>query len=328
MVERVPGSREEDAWLSDEQLEHVAPAESEPFQGPVPTRMISNGEYMPFPQTQKQKQVEERADHAAKKLGISRRRFLESSGGMAASFIAMNQVFGKRFFNVNAEEMFDDDAREEHAPPKDLFVFDDQTHIVRSSTNGPNGLRALAQGPGSVSTAGGFTANPFNGKGGNPAGVDELGSPWTDWNPAQLGPDSPPNSGPPTTVAGEFHLGQYVNRMYLQAQTSVSIVSNANIALFTPPGGGTPGPATNIHDSLVSEILTGWQTGQCRDYINQLAGSTRALAHGQIENMQPDSWKGYNVAFAASATPGTPFARWRLDDEAIAYPTYQIIAKN
>jgi len=352
MVERVPGSREEDAWLSDEQLEHVAPAESEPFQGPVPTRMISNGEYMPFPQTQKQKQVEERvkelADHAAKKLGVTRRRFLESSGGMAASFIAMNQVFGKRFFNVNAEEMFDDDAREEHAPPKDLFVFDDQTHIVRSSTNGPNGLRALAQGPGSVSTAGGFTANPFNGKGGNPAGVDELGSPWTDWNPAQLGPDSPPNSGPPTTVAGEFHLGQYVNRMYLQAQTSVSIVSNANIALFTPPGGGTPGPATNIHDSLVSEILTGWQTGQCRDYINQLAGSTRALAHGQIypgpgnladplfgdytqwqiENMQPDSWKGYNVAFAASATPGTPFARWRLDDEAIAYPTYQIIAKN
>ncbi|HEX9476404.1 MAG TPA: hypothetical protein VGA41_07090, partial [Candidatus Dormibacteraeota bacterium] len=314
--------------------------------------MISNGEYMPFPQTQKQKQVEERvkelADHAAKKLGVTRRRFLESSGGMAASFIAMNQVFGKRFFNVNAEEMFDDDAREEHAPPKDLFVFDDQTHIVRSSTNGPNGLRALAQGPGSVSTAGGFTANPFNGKGGNPAGVDELGSPWTDWNPAQLGPDSPPNSGPPTTVAGEFHLGQYVNRMYLQAQTSVSIVSNANIALFTPPGGGTPGPATNIHDSLVSEILTGWQTGQCRDYINQLAGSTRALAHGQIypgpgnladplfgdytqwqiENMQPDSWKGYNVAFAASATPGTPFARWRLDDEAIAYPTYQIIAKN
>ncbi len=352
MVERVPGSREEDAWLSDEQLEHVAPAESEPFQGPVPTRMISNGEYMPFPQTQKQKQVEERvkelADHAAKKLGVTRRRFLESSGGMAASFIAMNQVFGKRFFNVSAEEMFDDDAREEHAPPKDLFVFDDQTHIVRSSTNGPNGLRALAQGPGSVSTAGGFTANPFNGKGGNPAGVDELGSPWTDWNPAQLGPDSPPNSGPPTTVAGEFHLGQYVNRMYLQAQTSVSIVSNANIALFTPPGGGTPGPATNIHDSLVSEILTGWQTGQCRDYINQLAGSTRALAHGQIypgpgnladplfgdytqwqiENMQPDSWKGYNVAFAASATPGTPFARWRLDDEAIAYPTYQIIAKN
>ncbi len=161
-------------------------------------------------------------------------------------------------------------------------------------------------------------------------------------------PDFPPNPGPPTTVAGEFHLGQYINRMYLEAQTSVSIISNANIALFTPPEGGDPRPATNIHDSLVSEILTGWQTAQCRDYINQLAGSTRALAHGQlypgrgnladplfgdytqwqIENMQPDSWKGYNVAFAASAVSGTPFARWRLDDKLIAYPTYEVIARN
>src|SRR3979490_2943671 len=96
--ERYPGSREEDAWLSDEQLERCAPAETEPFQGPVPTRMISNGEYMPFPQTQKQKHVEARvkelADKAAKKLGISRRQFLGSTGGLAASFPAMNKAFG------------------------------------------------------------------------------------------------------------------------------------------------------------------------------------------------------------------------------------------
>src|SRR3989440_6678467 len=91
---RYPGSREEDAWLSDDQLDGVAPAESEPFQGPVPTRMISNGEYMPHPQTEKQKQVEARvkelADKAAKKLGVSRRQFLSGSGGMAASLLAIN----------------------------------------------------------------------------------------------------------------------------------------------------------------------------------------------------------------------------------------------
>ena len=45
--------------------------------------------------------------------------------------------------------------------------------------------------------------------------------------------------------------------MYLQAQTSISIISNANMALFTPPGGTVPGPASNITESLVSEILTG-----------------------------------------------------------------------
>jgi len=79
--ERLPGSREEDAWLSDGQLERCAPAEAEPFQAPVPTRMVSNGEYMPHPQTGKQKHVEMRvkeiADSAAKKLGITRRQFLQ-----------------------------------------------------------------------------------------------------------------------------------------------------------------------------------------------------------------------------------------------------------
>jgi hypothetical protein len=30
--QRFPGSREEDAWLSDEQLGQCAPAETEPFQ--------------------------------------------------------------------------------------------------------------------------------------------------------------------------------------------------------------------------------------------------------------------------------------------------------
>jgi predicted TIM-barrel fold metal-dependent hydrolase len=338
--------------LSDEQLASVAPAETDVFQGPVPTRMTSNGEYMPHPQTDKQKRVERRiielADKSSKRLGISRRQFLEGTGGLAASFLAMNEVFGQTFFNVSEVEMMEPAAFAEGGPPKDLFVFDDQTHIVRSSMNGPNALRALAQGPGPVSAAGGYTTNPFNGVGGNAAGPDELGSLWTDWNPAQLGPASPPNSGPPTTAQGEFHLGQYINRMFLQAPTTVSIISNANFALFTPPGSTVPRPAENITESLTNEILTGWQTGQCRDFINRLAGSTRTLAHGQIypgpgniadpafgdytqwqiENMQPDSWKGYNVAPAASSGPGALFAQWRLDDEAIAYPTYQIIAKN
>ncbi|MBV8934261.1 MAG: hypothetical protein JO095_00425 [Alphaproteobacteria bacterium] len=98
---RHPGSREEDAWLSDEQLEHCAPAETEPFQSPVPTRMVSNGEYMPYPQTRQQQHVEHRikelAETASKKLGISRRQFLEGTGGLAASFIAINEAFGSPF---------------------------------------------------------------------------------------------------------------------------------------------------------------------------------------------------------------------------------------
>ena len=63
-----PGTREDDSWLSDEQLARCAPAEEEPFQSPVPTRMVSNGEYMPFPQTQKQKQVEQRIQQLTEKV--------------------------------------------------------------------------------------------------------------------------------------------------------------------------------------------------------------------------------------------------------------------
>ena len=48
----------------------------------------------------------------------------------------------------------------------------------------------------------------------------------------------------------------------------------------------------------------------------------------QIEYCQPDSWKGYCIADAASAFPGAEFTQWRLDDEVIAYPTYAVINAN
>src|SRR5262245_45912373 len=103
---------EEDHGMLDE--EQVAQCEradvAEALQSPIPTRMISNGEYMPVPQTDQQRRVEARvealADDASRRLGISRRKFLHSSGGMAATLLAMNEVFG-RFFNVSLTEMFE-----------------------------------------------------------------------------------------------------------------------------------------------------------------------------------------------------------------------------
>src|SRR6266550_8767599 len=142
--------------LNEDQIAQCARAdEAETFQSPVPTQMVSNGEYMPVPQTKSQKQMEERikelAESASKKLGISRRRFLAGSGGMAASFLAMNEVFG-RFFNVDPIEMFEPVAYAQAGAPKNLFVFDDQLHMVRGSqTLGFQGaLRAVAQGPSSA----------------------------------------------------------------------------------------------------------------------------------------------------------------------------------
>src|SRR5258708_11925052 len=121
--------------LDDEQIAKCARAdETEMFRSPVPTRMISNGEYMPAPQTEKQveSRMDELAESTSKKLGVDRRRFLAGAGGMAASFLAMNEVFG-RFFNVDLVEMFEPAAYAQAGPSRDLFVFDDQLHMVRGS---------------------------------------------------------------------------------------------------------------------------------------------------------------------------------------------------
>jgi len=70
---------------------------------PLPTRLVSNEEFPPLPQTAAQREVEHRilaeAGRLAPRLGLSRREFLRTSGGMATSLLAMNAVFG-RFFDV------------------------------------------------------------------------------------------------------------------------------------------------------------------------------------------------------------------------------------
>src|SRR4029078_13289638 len=74
---------------------------------PLPTRLVSNEEFPPMPQTPAQHEVEQRILAAAgglgPGLGVRRRGFLRTSGGMAASFIAMNAVFG-HFFDVSEVE--------------------------------------------------------------------------------------------------------------------------------------------------------------------------------------------------------------------------------
>ncbi len=176
---------EDHGLLSEEQIAKCARADEAegPFRSPVPTQQVSNGEYMPILQTEEQQRVEARtqelADSASKKLGMSRRQFLASTGGMAAAFLAMNEVFG-RFFDVSPVEMFEPAAYAAGGVPRDLFVFDDQLHFVRSSRNVAQSLRAIAQGPSSAPT---FTSNPFN-----PDGLlDEQGDPWGVWNQSLVG---------------------------------------------------------------------------------------------------------------------------------------------
>ena len=47
-------------WLSEREERLVEGAEELEFQSPVPTQIVSNGEYLPPKQSPKQKQVEDR----------------------------------------------------------------------------------------------------------------------------------------------------------------------------------------------------------------------------------------------------------------------------
>jgi hypothetical protein len=317
------------AWLDDEQRAKCARShEAGSFQSPIPTQMISNGEYMPAPQSRKQKQVEERikelTEAASKKLGMDRRRFLAGTGGMAAAFLAMNEVFG-RFFDVDPIEMFEPEAYAQSGTPRDLFVFDDQLHMVRGSRGAAGmGLRALAQGP---SSGGGRNQmNPKN-------LPDERGDTWGIWNSALAGlPNKPEN----------FLITQFIKDVYLDSQVNIGLLSNVTASVISVDNQPTR-PPRNVREALSGEILTAAQTAAARNFVNDVSGSTRMLAHGllyvgkgnleyiqqQTEENKPDSWKGYNVSNAAKVDndPMSPMRQWRHDDEQVAYPTFEWIDK-
>jgi hypothetical protein len=263
------------------------------FPSPVPTRMVSNGEYMPVPQTNQQRQVEARiqelSETASKKLGMDRRRFLASTGGMAAALIAMNEVFG-RFFHVDPIEMFEPVAYAQSGAPRDLFIFDDQLHMVRGSQPNLGGpLRALAQGP---SAAPAFQSNPLNPKNQR----DEHGNAWGVWNPALVGLK---------VDASNAQIVQFIKDVYLDSQITIGLLSNVTASVISM-GADQGRPPKNIPEATRGEMLTAAQTAAARNFVNEISGSTRMLAHGllyvgkgnlayiqeQIEQNQPDSWKG------------------------------------
>ena len=373
-------------WMSPEEEAKCSRAydvESEEFCSPIPTQNISNGEYLPKPQSEKQKQVEARfkeiADDAAKKLGVSRRDFLAGSGGMAASLIAMNDVYGK-FFDVDKAELFEPAAHDGHGLPRDTFVVDDQLHFVRGNTRitlGAPALRAIAQGgqtrEGNFrSDAFGFAQNPFN-----PDNLrDEANNePYYPWNKAlvaeylanpnkyvnEVNAFTAPYSGVQNLDAkgagDAFHFLRFIKSVFLDSQVTVGLISNVTTFVDAQPG--TNLPVTNVDEARLAEILTAAQTANARNFINDIAGSRRCMAHGllyvgksnldyiqyQAENHRPDAWKGYCITHAAQpgrsalstgtgpnrapldTSPNATMKLWRHDDELVAYPTFELISR-
>ncbi|HTZ66855.1 MAG TPA: amidohydrolase [Roseiarcus sp.] len=123
------------SFLSARELAGLAPPDEAAFRSPVPTQMVSNAEFNPLPQTETQREVEARiknyADKNGRKHGMDLGKFLRSPMGMAAAFVAMNDVYGDLFAVDRGEDVDLSAALARQKKFAKQFVFDGQVHFVR-----------------------------------------------------------------------------------------------------------------------------------------------------------------------------------------------------
>ena len=159
---------------------------------------------------------------------------------------------------------------------------------------------------------------------------DEHGDAWGVWNRALVGlPNSPEN----------FLITQFIKDVYLDSQVKVGLLQQC--AGRRGRSAWCAFPRATRRRRRPREILTAAQTAAARNFVNEVSGSQRMLAHAllyvgkgnldyirqQTEELKPDSWKGYNIGTSAKVDndPLSPMRQWRHDDEAVAYPTFELI---
>ncbi len=275
-------------FLSRRELAATEPAERAAFASPVPTRMVSNGEFNPLPQTDRQKQFEARlrelAGTTARKLGTSRRNFLRTSCGMATAFVALNQVFGP-VFEVSPAEAAEPDAAAARAQRlKDQFILDDQLHFVRDDYKVPD-ILFLAKYAGQYWNRG--LLNDSYGLSLDRYKFDNFLKEVYFDSDTKIGL----LSGAPFDNRAEWFLS---NDQIRQAADTVNRIAGANRLLF---------------HSLFTPLQPGWL-----DEVDRC-----------IAEVKPNSWKGYTIGDPLNVT--TTKYPWRLDDEKAVYPFYEKAVK-
>jgi uncharacterized protein len=254
---------------------------------PLPTRLVSNEEFQPLPQTPSQRQVEDRilaeAARLAPRLGLSRRDFLRTSGGMATSLLAMNAVFG-RFFDVLPVEAADKAAFKVRSGDA-YFIFDVQLHYV------------------------GADYDPQNEEASRRGAITKQGLLGLRQGSRRLNPKLASDRG---TMA-DLAWANMVKEVFLDSETDIGLIS-------TPPGPYPqeavvpPKEMTHIRDEvnrvtqsrrMLAHGLITPQLGQVDlDFMDQ-----------QVATLKVDAWKGYTGAAPKGFDRG-----WFVDDEKIAYP--------
>jgi predicted TIM-barrel fold metal-dependent hydrolase len=253
---------------------------------PLPTRLVSNEEFPPLPQTAAQQAVEHRilseATRLAPRLGLSRRDFLRTSGGIATSLLAMNTVFG-RFFDVLPVEAAEAAAFQARTGPHG-FIFDLQLHYV------------------------GAGYDP-HGDAGRRGGVSKQGLLGLRRSSRRLNPKLAADRGTMADLSWE----NFVKEVFLDSETDIGLIS-------TPPGPYPqeavvpPKEMTHIRDEI--NRVTQSRRMLAHGLITpQLGQADLDFMDMQAATLKVDAWKGYTGAAPQGFDRG-----WFVDDEKIAYP--------
>jgi uncharacterized protein len=178
--------------LSDAELASLLPAEMHAFAGPIPTQCVSSDEFMPVPQTLQQRRVEARLKDVgaelARRQGMTRRQFFGTAAGMAAAFLAMNEVYGALYDVTRVEAQTPEMAKERAGALAKQFVMDCHTHFLRDDTR----IMGFVRQREAVGKAG--------------------------WNPAL--------AGKPQTIE-DLKFANYYKEIFLDSDTKVALISGS-----------------------------------------------------------------------------------------------------
>jgi len=276
-------------WLTPKQLRHLQRGYSKKTESPVPTQVVSSGECLPPPQSRRQAQVEslmqEQSKFYATRQGIHHHRYLRSPSGMAAAFIAMNQVFGD-LYEVDPAEAEDQNAAEDrHRETRNQFIFDVHTHHVHEdySWEGQLWLRDAARGKNQAQTA---------------------------WNPALVEEE---------LDLKYYKFDYYVKDMFFDSDTTLALLSTS--PSVDPEKTLLSDRQMVATRDMVNE-MAGTRRMFAHGVIWPSVPEYLELMDPAATELKVDAWKGYTIGDVLGYHP--TFDRpWRLDDEELTWPTYE-----
>jgi uncharacterized protein len=278
------------SFLTEDEIAELTPSEFVRHRTPLPTQIVSSDEYYPAPQNEMQREVEARvlamADELGPKQGMDRRRFFTTAAGMAASFVAMNDVYGPIFDVTPAEAATPTMAQERADGLKDQLVLDMHTHFLRDDTR----ITTFLETRKAIANAG--------------------------WNKEIVGKEQ---------TLEDLKFDNYIKEIFLDSDTKIALISSAPSDIprdWFLTNEQMAAARERVNNKATGG--TGAQVGTKRLLAHAVftPGQPGWLEHIDAAlDLRPDSWKGYtigdNTHKEMSRYP------WRMDDEKVAYRGYE-----